>query len=115
MAIDTREASEERAKFRRIGCGLKEYGKGGPLPHPSVVCDFFAEFMRRNGEWKDEGRVLEWAERFRRGDEFQFADRENRKILLDIMVEGTGDGTARHFDEEDIKRLAKKFDGCGVG
>jgi len=102
--------SEERAKFRRMGCGLKEYGKGGPLPHPSVQCDFFAEFMRRRfPEVKDESYIHEWAERFRRGDMFQHADSESRQILLEIMLEGPGDGTAPHIDKKDVQTFCKRL------
>lgn len=89
---------EERAEFRRIGC------VDGPLETGTVQCDFYAEFMRRSGM----KNALEWAERFKRGDEFQFADIKNKKILLDIMVEGPGDGTAKHIDKKTLSEWIKE-------
>jgi hypothetical protein len=101
MTKETKKASEERAEFRRI------YGGDA-----NVQRDFYAEFMRRlkeRGEDTAHGRSEEWALRFKRGDEFQFVDREHRQILLDIMSEGLGDGTAGHLDKEDVKRFCERY------
>jgi hypothetical protein len=95
---DSMSAREERSKYRDIGC-VK-----GPIEYPSVTCDFYAEFMRKSG-MKNTG---EWAERFARGKQFHAADIRNQKIMLEIMVDGPGDGTAAFINEEAIKQLVKE-------
>lgn len=97
------EENKQRSKFRSYGCGNDK-----PLKSFTVQCDFFAEFMRRRFPNADENYADDWARRFANGDQFQHADRESRRVLLDIMIEGPGDGTARHLDEEDLAYLHKK-------
>ena len=102
MAVpETKSAELTRMEFRHI------YGGDA-----CVQRDFYAEFMRRlkeKGEDTSHGRAETWAERFKRGDEFQFSDREHRQILLDIMAsKSLGGGTAGHLDEDDIKAFVKK-------
>lgn len=95
------EAEKIRMEFRHI------YGGDA-----SVQRDFYAEFMRRlkeKGEDTSHGRAETWAERFKRGDEFQFSDREHRQILLDVMAsKSLGGGTAGFLDDDDIKTFVKK-------
>jgi len=98
----TKDPEEKRMLYRAIGC---EYGTS--LEPHTIQCDFFAEFARRKN-FTDPSYIMTWARRFGRGEEFHYADEENQKVLLDIMVEGTGGGNAPHLKEETIKEWAKK-------
>ena len=99
---ETKDPKLKRALYRTIGCG---YGK--PLKQYTIQCDFFAEFARRKN-LKDPSYIMTWAERFARGEEFHYADRENKKVLLDIMVEGTAYENAPHVSEELLKEWFKE-------
>ena len=95
------EDSELRSKFRGIGCKA-EIGL-----HPQTIqCDFYAEFMRRRFPNETGNYALDWARRFARGEQFHYADKESKRILFEIMVEGTGDGNAPHLTKEDLKSLS---------
>lgn len=63
--------------YRQVG---KEHGLTGK------ILDTFVEYM--NGRWEDSenskvasGYAGEWAERFKRGDEYLRSDLEGRKLL----------------------------------
>lgn len=97
-----------RAKFRQIGC------VDGALQPNTIQCDFYAEFMRRSGLGQhyreiEESYAKEWAQRFATGSQFQASDQDNQELLLDIMVEGTGEGNRPHIDKEVIKKWCKKW------
>ena len=95
--------SEIRGDFRELGCFK------GPIKPGTVTCDFYAEFMRRSGVGRsDTSYQLEWAGRFANGSNFQHADRKHQMIMLDIMVDGLGDGTARHVTPETMKEWYKQ-------
>jgi len=99
---ETKDPEEKRGIYRLIGC---EHGTS--LEPHTIQCDFFAEFARRKN-LTDPSYIETWARRFGRGEEFHYADEENQKILLDIMVEGTGGGNAPHIKEETIKEWYKE-------
>lgn len=103
LTPNTAEAGEQRGTIRRL---CPEFG----LEAPSIQCDFFAEFARRQG-WtpeKNPDRLAEWGRRFKQGTQFHYSDREHAKVLLDILVEGPGDGTAPHVSEGTAAEWCKK-------
>ena len=82
----------------------------GGLNSPSIQCDFYAEFVRRAfPEGTNDDYLAEWAGRFARGDEFHASDSKHKAILLDIMLEGTGDMNAPHLRKSDVQAFCARL------
>ena len=97
MSEEDQDLRELRNKYRRKG---SEAG----IESPSVTLDRFAAFMayrESEGQHFSDHKTEEWAKRFKRREEFHYADGENKKLLLQQMAEDI-DGTRGALTKEDI-------------
>lgn len=95
MSEAEKTMAERRSDWR--GKGI-DHG----LPRASIVLDRYAAFMAKKeaeGEHFSDRKAKEWADRFSDQEEFHYADKENKVLLLKQMAQGI-DATRKHFDRE---------------